>query len=108
MISMGNDTEIGKATCPNCGIVSITDINNLKIKYPKGPKAGPTAVLKCEKCQLSFQAPLKWVHALTFDFQGADCEPFSFARGAVITEEEIVSFMENFKKEMERFLDEDN
>lgn len=101
---MAKRKKLGYTTCPTCGVVDITDPNKFVIMYPQG-LGEASAQITCEKCGLIYNLSIPWAAARKFDEHGCAVIGFSFARGAVFTEEDITNFMDSFKERMYNFLD---
>jgi hypothetical protein len=103
--NMNEKRTIGNSPCPNCNkLVPITDINKFEVHYPKG-LTNPFAIVECENCGTKYTVNITWVNAYLFDRVGCKAFPFSFARGEKIEEQDIDTFMANFEKNIEDFLE---
>jgi hypothetical protein len=97
--------NIGRYECRNCGPQEIVNPEIVLVIYPKG-MGRPVIVIDCQGgCQKQIRGYADWADAVTFDYNGAKVEGFSFARGEVMTEEDIESWSENMDEHIDDFLD---
>lgn len=95
--------KLGTSICPDCGETDITDPKLVAIHFPKGIGV-PYAEVKCESCMEKYIAQMTWASALIFDQSGCTVVGFSFARGKLLTDKDISSFIENMDDLIEDFL----
>jgi len=95
---------IGEYLCKQCGKMPIDNPSAVVITFPEGLKL-PIAEIKCHGCGSKVRSELTWEDAILFDQAGVTVRGFSFVRGPALTQEEIDSFIANFDREVERFLD---
>lgn len=101
---MDDNETIGEYKCPNCGVLPITNPQDVTIIYPKRLEE-PAAKITCDSCNEELLTEVTWDDAVTFDFRGSPVVGFSFSRGPVITEPEIVAFVDNLDKEINEFFE---
>lgn len=100
---MAGKKEIGVTSCPDCGIVAITDPEKLILFLPKG-LADPKAEIVCEECGKSFRVSVSWENAYKFDRYNCPVVGFSPNRGKPFNDEDIEEFMDNLEDYLEEFL----